>query len=138
MTLEEFAPVFLRLSNQLGKDADESTIRDYFDVLADLGYDTVFDAAAHLAKTSKWFPKTSEWRDAALTIEQQKRRHDLTGGREWKIECERCDDSGWEYFECPGDETCGRTKPHAAHNYVKVCLCRPTNRTYQRHHQVGT
>jgi hypothetical protein len=135
VTLAEFSLLFGKLANQLGKEADEQAVRDYFDALSDLDYSVVFDAAAQLAKSSKWFPKTSEWRDVAFQFEREKRLHDLTGGRDWKIECEHCDDTGWEYFACDGDETCGRSNPHLPHNYVRICPCRPTNRTFQRHHQ---
>jgi len=59
-------------------------------------------------------------------------------GREWFYICNSCDDTGWEYLQCPGDDTCGPStwrpaanmpcphrprKPHAAHSYVRVCFC---------------
>lgn len=59
-------------------------------------------------------------------------------GRDWHYVCTACEDSGWEYLECPGDETCGPStkrasshlpclniprKPHAPHAYVRVCFC---------------
>jgi hypothetical protein len=137
MIFDEFVPTFHKLAKQLQFDADEDTIRSYFDALSDIQHETVFDAAGRLAKTAKWFPKTSEWRDSSLHIEQEKRRLDLTGGRTWKTECERCEDTGWEYFWCPGDKTCSRNKTHLSHSYVRECVCRPNNRTFQRHHQHG-
>lgn len=41
----------------------------------------------------------------------------------WRYKCERCCDYGYEYFDCPGDETCGRDTPHAKHDYVRPCYC---------------
>lgn len=35
--------------------------------------------------------------------------------------------------ETPRAAFCGRTKPHLPHSFTRVCSCRPTNRTYQRH-----
>jgi hypothetical protein len=39
--------------------------------------------------------------------------------------------------ETPGPSTCGRRKAHAPHDYVTVCPCRPTNRTWIRHRSFG-
>jgi hypothetical protein len=33
---------------------------------------------------------------------------------------------------------CGRTEPHQPHTFSKVCGCRATNRTYQRHQRFGS
>lgn len=41
----------------------------------------------------------------------------------WRFNCDTCSDYGYEYFKCAGDETCGRTRPHAAHDYVRPCFC---------------
>lgn len=46
----------------------------------------------------------------------------------WHFNCETCSDYGYEWFKCPGDETCGRRNPHAAHSYVRPCFC-PKGRT---------
>ena len=43
--------------------------------------------------------------------------------RAWHYLCERCRDKGWEYFDCPGDRTCGRAHDHGAHEYVRPCTC---------------
>lgn len=41
----------------------------------------------------------------------------------WRFNCETCSDYGYEWFECPGDVSCGRTNPHSAHSYVRPCFC---------------
>ncbi len=51
----------------------------------------------------------------------------------WRFNCETCEDYGFEHFECPGDETCARTKPHAPHHYVRPCFC-PRGRTMVEKH----
>lgn len=48
-----------------------------------------------------------------------------------QIECDVCEDTGFERFECTGDRSCGRRRKHAPHDYVKPCACRPMNRNYQ-------
>lgn len=42
---------------------------------------------------------------------------------EWKYLCQRCNDYGLEMLECPGDNTCGRDKRHAPHEFGKPCWC---------------
>lgn len=44
--------------------------------------------------------------------------------REWKYVCATCDDIGRRVVACPGDPTCGRRRPHAAHEFVVPCGCR--------------
>lgn len=43
--------------------------------------------------------------------------------REWKYLCQSCDDCGLQLHMCPGDATCGRTKPHLEHGYGTPCWC---------------
>lgn len=43
--------------------------------------------------------------------------------REWKFSCRDCDDVGLMYAECPGNDHCGRTKPHLPHTYGAPCFC---------------
>jgi hypothetical protein len=47
------------------------------------------------------------------------------------VECEVCHDSGWERFECTGDQQCNRTRRHPPHFFVRPCSCRAINRNYQ-------
>lgn len=41
----------------------------------------------------------------------------------WHDQCGNCRDYGLEMHTCPGDATCGRHKPHAAHDYGVPCWC---------------
>jgi hypothetical protein len=43
--------------------------------------------------------------------------------REWHYLCEVCNDTGLVIQDCPGDSTCGRLKPHLAHEYGTLCRC---------------
>ena len=136
-TAEMFETIFSRLASQLRwLDYRPDDTLNYFEALRDLPEPILHESAKRLATQAgrKFFPTTGEWRDVALGYEAELRRAAITGERVWKIECETCEDTGWEYFFCPGDITCGRTKTHLPHNYVRECVCRPTNRTYQRHH----
>jgi hypothetical protein len=54
--------------------------------------------------------------------------HDRT--EPWRYTCERCDDYGYEWRECPGDATCGLNpvthqprQRHSPHSYVAACWC---------------
>ncbi len=137
VTAEEFAVIFARMASQLRwLDYRPTDTANFYDALKDLPIALIHESAKQLATQAnrRFFPTTAEWRGKALDIEAELRRAALIGERVWKTECDTCEDTGWEYFSCPGDETCGRTKTHLPHNYVKPCLCRPTNRTYQRHH----
>ncbi len=43
--------------------------------------------------------------------------------REWKFLCEQCNDYGLIMADCPGDATCGRSRPHLPHDYGRPCWC---------------
>lgn len=45
--------------------------------------------------------------------------------REWKYLCTQCNDYGLVMGTCPGvtDATCGRVKPHLAHEFGTPCWC---------------
>jgi len=136
MTDREFGIVFAKLAIQLRwQDAGEIEIRSYFDALRHFPLAEVRTAAEGLAleRGRKFFPTTGEWRDA-IEAEHARQLAMASTPRIWRVECEDCEDCGWQRFECPGNATCGRQNPHDAHSFVRVCSCRPTNHTYQRHH----
>lgn len=49
----------------------------------------------------------------------------------WHYVCQLCEDTGWQYHDCPGDATCGpmtvekmqKSNPHAEHQFVTACWC---------------
>lgn len=97
MTLGEFADVFAMLAKQLrATDADQADIECYFKALADLEIEFVQMAAERLSQTAEWFPKTSEWRQAARLIEHQRvnLQRSLLQNRAERL-CLACDDTGW-------------------------------------------
>jgi hypothetical protein len=97
MTLLEFTNVFAHLAIQLRQtDADEATIRVYFVALKDLDLEFIAMAADRLAKGSVWFPKTSEWRAMAATIERERRTAQRKLLRKLPTPlCAACSDTGW-------------------------------------------
>ena len=97
MTLRQFAPIFASLAIQLRQtDADEATIRVYFEALKDQQYEFVAMAAERLAKKSAWFPKTSEWRATIVTIEAERREAQRALLRKLPMPlCVTCADTGW-------------------------------------------
>lgn len=52
----------------------------------------------------------------------------------WHYQCAACRDTGWAMRDCPA-ETCGRLREHPSHGFVGRCVCRETNRSYQRTHE---
>lgn len=115
--------------------ADAAMQRVYWEGLADLPLDAVEDSAREIGLSAQWFPKLAEWRDAAVKAKHGrvlKMALPAPRSNPWQSECETCDDTGWEVMACAGDATCGRVFEHAKHNYTIPCVCRPTNRTYQR------
>lgn len=142
MTAHEFGTIFTRLAAQLRwSDYDAQAVLDYFEALKRQSLEAT-DAAAQAFATEpgrRFFPTTGEWSERANKAATAQVREALTLGRvePWQLECDACEDSGWERFECTGDSFCGRQRTHAAHTFVRVCACRATNRTYQRHQRFG-
>jgi hypothetical protein len=97
MTLPEFTPVFALLATQLrATDADEITIRSYFESMKDLEIELVAMAADRLARTAEWFPKTSEWREAVARVEHSRIEAQRAVLRNLKEPlCAACLDTGW-------------------------------------------
>lgn len=133
----QFLRAFNRLCVALRETPDDSGITQgiYFEALKDLPVEVVELAATALARDMgrRFFPTTAEWRDVACRLQQDHLRAALSGPRVWHHDCDECEDTGWKYFDCAGDNFCGRENRHAPHTCVRICLCRATNRTYQRH-----
>ena len=135
-----FLRVFNRLCVALREPQDDSgaTQGVYFDALKDLPLDAL-EAGARALMTEpgrRFFPTTAEWRTAAEKAHavQLRKAVEPEPDRGWSLECSHCEDTGWELFRCTGNAECGRANNHAPHDFVRVCSCRPTNRTFQRHH----
>lgn len=103
MTLAEFSRIFALLAVQLRfTDADEATIRGYYEALKDLEPEFCAMAAKRFALQvnsdgEAWFPKTGEWRALATKIEVE--RTDELKARLRKLRaplCVACGDTGFE------------------------------------------
>lgn len=119
MTLDEFEGVFSPLAIQLrASDVDEATIRAYFRALEDVDLELLRLAATNLARTAHFFPKSSEWRDAATQIEKSRQLELSERLRAWHRRglelCYGCGDTGWVR-----DETT---------NAVRRCECQDMRR----------
>lgn len=141
-TPTDFLAVFNRLSVALREQQDDSGVTQgvYFDALKDLPIAALEAGALALMKEPgrRFFPTTAEWRTAAEKAHVSQLKTALRPDRNWNLECTACDDTGWELFACVGDQTCGRAQIHAPHEFVLACSCRPTNRTWLRHHHFGS
>lgn len=112
MTLEQFADVFGVLAVQKReRGADEITIRAYYDALEDLPFPLVAAAARRLSRTNGFFPRTDEWRDAAVAIAKEREESQRAVLRKLATPlCTLCGDTGFVR-----DETADRVTP---------CACR--------------
>jgi len=145
MTLTEFGKVFGALAIQLRAESDPTAAAAYFDVLSELPLEAVRVAAVAFARESerRWFPTTAEWhQEAANAAREALLRETLTASRvePWHHECETCEDTGWVLgVTCSGEPAgaCGQPRLHAAHDWTRPCVCRPTNKTWQRHQSFG-
>lgn len=140
-------PQFLQAINRLAvalreKDLDMAQMHVYFEALEQIPIEAVTASAHALAKEPgrRFFPTSGEWVQAAQLASIEALRNTLPAGRAepWHHTCDLCQDTGWEGFECAGDSTCGRSKPHYPHRYVRPCPCRPINQTWLRHLRFGT
>lgn len=101
MTLAEFANVFGVLALQLRfTEADEATIRAYFEVLKECELEFVQMAATRFAtctgENASWFPKTAEWREATAKVEADRHEQQRAILRSLTDPlCTACRDTGW-------------------------------------------
>ncbi len=112
----------------------------YWAVLEDCEEQNIRRAALDLQRAGGEFPRSSgDWYRRAIDLERSERLQDtIRRAREepWHVECEACEDTGFSRHACNGSGTDGcprcRRTGIKAHEWVEVCSCRPTNRTYQR------
>lgn len=139
----QFLALFNRLLVALREPADDTGVTQgvYWDALQDLPGPALEAGATALMREPgrRFFPTTAEWRTAAETAQRAQLRAAVQPARDepWHDECGACRDTGWEVKTCDGSALCGRQQPHAPHEYVQPCTCRPMNRTYQRHQHFG-
>ncbi len=116
MTLDQFSDVFALLAVQLrATDADEATIRGYYQALKDLEIELVAEAARRLSQSAEWFPKTSDWRLEVERIWAERVQQQRALMRQSTPLCARCDDTGW--VRSTGVRK-GRAETH-----VRRCAC---------------
>ena len=134
---QRFAQAFNRLlaSFPNAPQADVARMKVYEQALSAQPIEAIERAGDWLAKhAGDFFPSSAKWHERAEIEGAARFREGLHQARSepWKTECSDCDDTGWVEMQCGGGPACGRTREHAAHSYVIPCLCRKTNRTYQR------
>jgi hypothetical protein len=147
MTEREFGVVFAKLANQLGsRDVDLATIQSYYEALQDLPLEGVRQAATAFSRERgrRWLPGSPEWREKVEEVQRETLRQVVQPTREkaWQSECEDCGDTGWVMgLECDGRGSagrgCDRDTAHRPHTFTRVCPCRLSNRTWQRHQSFG-
>lgn len=96
--LQAFAKLCVSLRE---KEPDVAQVRVYFKALSDLDVELVLMAATALEKTAQWFPKTSEWRDAAKKLDRDRAAEQRRAIQQRLVAgmaplCLGCDDTGWD------------------------------------------
>lgn len=123
MTLPEFSQAFALLAVQLrATDADEATIRGYYEALKELDLELVEMAARQFARRTdadgqSWFPRTGEWRAMVSKIDAERQELQKAILRDRQRAglpplCVDCDDTGW----------------HMHGNHAHRCRCLKTRR----------
>jgi hypothetical protein len=82
----------------------------YFAVLQAVDLDVLHRAAVAWQGTGKHFPKPAEWLAACQAVQAEGTAGVEPTSPRW-----------WDWLQCPGGEypTCGRTKLHDAHDFVR-------------------
>ncbi len=137
---DAFWAIFCRLSMLFGKKPDAEMCQEYFESLMDLPLVLVTDATVSLKKSSRFWPKPVDWREAAFKLEPIKKGfaperwvHTADGHRVATVCCASCNDTGWaNQCGCPFDSVDGKCPEHgtgtsASRMPVVPCLCRDTN-----------
>jgi hypothetical protein len=96
---QPFAQAFARLKVALREpEADIVELKVYFTALKDLEIEFIVAAADGLMAHARWFPKTSEWRAAAVKVEAE--RIDAQRALLRRLPsplCVVCGDTGWRH-----------------------------------------
>jgi hypothetical protein len=103
-------------SRRLERDASDV----YWAVLGGLPIAVLRESALALARSSKFFPSTGEWFQAAEEVRLAERRALAARPAVGPIVCPNCSDTGWVYVT------------QAGKSFVTACACRSTNQAYQR------
>jgi len=116
--------LFGKLLAMHGREWDDAQSRFYFDALKDCEFGDVQATGEDLMRTSKWFPKPAEWRQAigVRRFNTRRDRERALAGRSLSqaIHCEYCSDTGMRVSD-----------PSAAVERLMHCECRDTNPNYQ-------
>lgn len=131
MTLQDFSGIFGLLAVQLRfVDADEVTIRGYYQALKDLDLELIAMAAQRFGKGATlndkgeaWFPKAPEWRALAGKIEGE--RSEALKAVLRKLPqplCVACQDTGWTHVARIEEA------PHSHEGRWTHCDCRRLRR----------
>lgn len=137
---DAFWAIFCRLSMLFGKKPDAEMCQEYFESLMDLPLVLVTDATTSLKKSSRFWPKPVDWREACYKLEPIKKGfaperwvHTADGQRVATYVCLKCNDGGfrWE-CGCAFEDVDGKCSTHktgssASRMPVTPCECRDTN-----------
>jgi hypothetical protein len=127
-----FRDAFRKLvASSSARRLEPGTLETYWEMLAGDDVEDLAVAARHLALEQTHFPTTGEWHAKVLELVGTRRRMDALAPIGPTI-CQRCQDTGAVYADCPGNGTCGRDREHAPHGFVVPCTCRATNVNFQR------
>lgn len=114
--------LFGKLCAIYSREWDDAQSRFYFDALKDLDFSDVQATGEDLMRTSKWFPKPAEWRQAIgvrrFNARRERERDLAARSLSGTVHCEHCRDTGM--------------RPSGANpDRYTHCECRDENPNYQ-------
>lgn len=125
---------------------DQAQQRVYLEALAGTDAPLIARACLYLSRQPKdpYGPNLPTVGDILAVVQRlnaEAVRVEQARSREWKIECDRCDDTGFVVYTCRDTARCGRRICDAmglehTHTYTEICPCRPSNRTWTRNHPI--
>jgi hypothetical protein len=132
-----FADALVALGELYNEPVSSQRAELFLRMVQVLPFSAVMEALAWHGQSSKFFPRPADLRDRIENEAVRELQRALPPTRDWHVDCQACDDTGWQESSCDGDgsQACGRTFRHTKHQFVVPCPCRPTNPTYQRHRQ---
>lgn len=148
---DQFVTAYQRTVAVFGEPAEPTDGAECWRAVSDIAAEVFDDTASRLIASLKWRPKPAEWRETAKALDGERAMTKFAEfakqadhyRAEKTFHCPLCQDTGWEPGLCTAADWCHRCLdrryriqpgPAYTHTFVRVCLCRATNPSYQAKH----
>jgi hypothetical protein len=146
--IDAFTLIYKRVGNLFSRKFEPEQCAEYFKALLEIPLTVVDAAASEVCKSSRYWPKPVDWRDAAAKLDRPtpgfaKERWATTasGERVATYVCLKCCDTGWRpECGCEFEAVNGKCPTHgtgssASRMPVQHCECRGTNPLWAEQHK---